>query len=278
MLRLDAAHPPVWRDESTLQFGRDAVLVLPDPEPWQEMLLHALATGISAADAAAIAGGYGVPADRTYAFLDRLRPVLAPPPADRIRVLLDVAETLPHPVAADAAQLLSSSFELVRTAAPGTIAVLLAPHAVHPVRAQRLVSEGIAHLPVVFTGEEATVGPLLVPGHGPCLGCTAAYRRDADPAWPAVAAQLLSRPAAPVPPGFLAETLGLVERILTGRADSRARSHAVTISARTLHRRWDVRDVHPDCGCRSLAGSEIAGGSSVRTVPPTTATAFARPA
>ncbi len=277
MLRLDPAHPPAWRDESTLQFGLDPVLVLRDPEPWQEILLHALSTGITAADAAAIAGGYGVPAVRTSAFLERLRPLLIAPDARR-RVLLDVADTLPHPVAADAAQILAPQFELVREPLPGTTVVLLAAYAVHPARVQAVLRENLTHLPVVVSGDRATVGPLLVPGHGACLGCVAAHRREADPAWPRVAAQLLSRPAPPLPAGLLAESLGLAARLLTDRAGSRAHSHAVTISAQSLQRRWDALDVHPECGCRSPEESGNAGAAPVRIVPPTTTRAYARPA
>ena len=277
MLRLDPAHPPAWRDETALQFGLEPVLVLDRVEAWQEILLHSLETGMTASDAVSIAGGYGVPRVQATAFLDRLRPVLVERRAAP-RLHLDVAETFPHPVGADAAQILAADFDLIRQAEPGATTVLLAAHLVHPQRALAVARSGVRHLPVVFAGDRATIGPLMQPGSGPCLGCEVEHRRAADPAWPGVAVQLLGRPAAPVAPGFLAEALGLAARVLSGRAGPRTHSHAVTIDARTLRRSWAVQNAHPECGCRSPEGIAIAGASPVRTLPPTRSTAYARPA
>jgi bacteriocin biosynthesis cyclodehydratase domain-containing protein len=277
MLRLDPAHPPAWRDDLALQFGLDAVLVLDSVEPWQEILLHALETGIAAADAVAIAGGYGVDRTEAQRFLAQLRPVLrerGPVP----RVHLDVAETFPHPVGADAAQILAADVDLVDSPDPGSTTLLLASHLVHPRRVLAAERRREAHLPVVVAGDRASIGPLLRPGAGPCLGCAAAHHRDADPAWPSVAAQLVGRPAAAVAPGFLAEALGLAVRMLSGRAGLRTHSHAVTIDARTLRRTWVELTAHPGCGCRSPEGTAIAAASPVRTLRPTRATAYARPA
>lgn len=51
------------------------------------------------------------------------------------------------------------------------------------------------HLLVTVQETTATVGPLVVPGHTPCLRCQQLHRGDRDPAWPALAAQLVgSRP------------------------------------------------------------------------------------
>lgn len=277
MLRLDPAYPPAWRDENALQFGLDPVLVLPDVEPWQEILLHALETGMTAADAVAIAGGYGVPARDASDFLHALDAVLIDRPAP-LRLHLDVAETFPHPVGADAAQILAADFDLVHEPDPEVTTLFLAAHLVHPQRALAVARRGAAHLPVVLTGDRAVIGPLLHPGSGPCLGCAVEHRRAADPAWPSVAAQLLGRPAAPVAPGFLAEALGMAARMLSGRAGPRTRSHAVTIDARTLRRTWDALTAHPGCGCRSPEEIASVGASRVQTLPPTTATAYARPA
>ncbi len=277
MLRLDPARPPAWRDESTLQFGADGTLLLPHPEPWQEILLHALRGGLSRADAVSVAGGYGVDAARTRAFLQRLRPVLLEQrPARRIH--LDVADAFTHPVGADAAQVLADDFRLVHVPRAGDTVVLLAAYLVHPARVAAMARDDLPHLPIVVSGDEATVGPLLVPGAGACLGCAAEHRRSADPAWPGIAAQLLGRPAPPVSTGFLAEALGLAARFLSGRAGARAHSHAVTISSRTLRRRWAELRVHPECGCRSPEENAIADARLVRSSPPRTATAYARPA
>lgn len=50
--------------------------------------------------------------------------------------------------------------------------------------------QGVAHLPVRVRDGTGLVGPLVIPGVTSCLGCADLHRRDRDPAWPAVAAQL----------------------------------------------------------------------------------------
>lgn len=61
-------------------------------------------------------------------------------------------------------------------------------------RAEPLLRTDVPHLAVVLRGHGATVGPLVVPGQGPCLRCLDLHRGDRDPAWPKVLAQLLYPP------------------------------------------------------------------------------------
>jgi bacteriocin biosynthesis cyclodehydratase domain-containing protein len=56
------------------------------------------------------------------------------------------------------------------------------------------------HLFVAVRDLTAVVGPLVVPGHTPCLRCLELGRGERDPAWPRLAAQLVGEPAA-VDPG-----------------------------------------------------------------------------
>ena len=55
---------------------------------------------------------------------------------------------------------------------------------------------GIPHLPLQVLDATAWVGPLVLPGRTACLRCVDAHRRDRDPAWPSVAAQLTAAPPA----------------------------------------------------------------------------------
>lgn len=48
----------------------------------------------------------------------------------------------------------------------------------------------VAHLPVRIRDGIGLVGPLVIPGTTSCLGCADRHRRDRDPAWPVIAAQL----------------------------------------------------------------------------------------
>lgn len=70
------------------------------------------------------------------------------------------------------------------------LAVLAPVGAPDPTTASELLRDDIPHL---FAGVRETVGvvgPLVVPGRTSCLRCQELHRRDRDPAWPRVLAQL----------------------------------------------------------------------------------------
>ena len=183
--------------------------------------------------------------------------------------------------------LAASGFEITLTTwhdAPGEAAaapspvVLLAEHLVHPRRSAALMGSDIPHLPIVFTGTGAEVGPYVRPGRTACLACVAAHRRDADPAWPLVAAQLIGRPIPDIDAAIACEA-GIVAARLISEGERRAArqtTHSLTLRAGSLHRTSRAHRPHADCRCRSLAGTETA--ADLVDLAPTTATAFARPA
>ncbi len=49
---------------------------------------------------------------------------------------------------------------------------------------------GVPHLVATVRGQTGVVGPLVLPGLTSCLRCADLHRRDADPRWPRLAAQL----------------------------------------------------------------------------------------
>ena len=111
------------------------------------------------------------------------------------------------------------------------------------------------HLFVAVRDVTAVVGPLVVPGHTPCLRCLELGRGERDPAWPRLAAQLVGEPAAVDPcdvvlataaaalaAGQLLAFVDGVERPATmggvleiGPVDGRVRRRSVSS--------------HPGCGC-----------------------------
>ena len=44
-------------------------------------------------------------------------------------------------------------------------------------------ARGIPHLPVSISASHVSVGPMVVPGETPCLGCLDLVRTDGDPSW-----------------------------------------------------------------------------------------------
>ncbi len=144
----------------------------------------------------------------------------------------------------------------VRTSAtPGTrpdVAIAVDHGVADPVRVRPLVREDIPHLSVVVGEVDVVVGPLVVPGRGPCLRCLDLHRCDADDRWPAVATQVAARPQEGVESSTaglgaalaVAETLAHVDG---RRADTSGSTLELSAAAPLPRRRtWAP---HPSCGC-----------------------------
>jgi hypothetical protein len=101
------------------------------------------------------------------------------------------------------------------------LVVLVREDAVELAPADELVHRGVDHLAVVVGAERVVVGPLVVPGRGPCLRCLHLHRCDRDPAWPRLAAQLVT-PRAAEPPQPTSRT----PRAAAAAGPSPARTHA----------------------------------------------------
>ncbi|NYF97466.1 hypothetical protein [Janibacter cremeus] len=139
-------------------------------------------------------------------------------------------------------------------AGPTDLAVVVsaappAPESVRPWLAAR-----VPVLPVWCLPEQASIGPLLLPEHGPCLHCLDLTRAEVDPGWPWLSAQLTragitgpesvdALPAVRLLAAGLTTTLVLDH--VDGRLTSREWSFEVATPGPTLERHlWPT---HPGC-------------------------------
>ncbi|MGH1523254.1 TOMM precursor leader peptide-binding protein [Leifsonia sp. L25] len=260
--QLDPTVPRVWRSPRALQFGVERPLLILDPVGVaEERMISALAAGATLGALRMIARGAGAGPAAVDVLLARLKPVLESSPdaepGDAPVVVLDGT----GPTAARILALLREAGVDVRSGLAAddpavdlaTAAVVVGAFAIAPHRHQRWLRRDIPHLAVVFGDGGVTVGPFVRPGEGACLRCVDLHRRDADPAWPALAAQLHTRPL----PGetelicgaAASAAAGAVVALLRGapeRSDAASRYDAAT--ARWSERRWEP---HPECGCLS---------------------------
>lgn len=289
MLRLDPAYPPLWRTASALQLGADADagLIVDDPAPWQERLLHELGRGVPEVALEPIARMLGAPPAQARSFVARIsRALESNAAAGPARVLLRVPESMAAGDIDALAGALSAFGAVVDTGtaealvyeplAAGAPVVLVAGHLVDPRHAGALARADIAHVPIVLSGRHVTVGPLVRPGQTACLACLDARRTDADPSWPLVAAQLVGRPS-PAFGSALAVEAGVAAGRLLTEADRRV-SRSVTIHAGSPRRVWRAHHPHERCRCRSLGEIETVAGAANPGLATTTATASAPPA
>lgn len=282
MLRLAPSRPVLWRSPTSVQLGPDGETVFHDVTPWQEHVLAALDDGIPDAMLVPLALGFGAQEDDADAFAARVRAALARVEPQVARVRVEAPPTLSHrerSMILDGIARSGIDVEHERTwedDTPGSTVIVVAHRLVDPRRAARLVSADIPHLPMELAGDRLTIGPLVVPGRTGCLACLHARRTEADPQWPAVAAQLIARRAMPTDPALLMEGAVLAGRLV--REPPPVTGTSVTLSSASVRRSWRAHHPHARCLCRSPEGSATAGALGDRRHAPTTSTGFARPA
>lgn len=286
MLRLDPAHPPLWRSATCLQFGVDDRARLDDPEPWEELLLADLARGLAPAAVDAFLRTHDVPPDRAEAFFADLQPVLRDDPSPPPIVVQSADDLSARDLLAvtDALERFGVSVEVQAWGARpapimdrGATVIVAAAYRVEPRRAAALVREDLRHLPLVFDAAGASVGPLVVPGRTGCLACTDAYARDLDPAWPLVSSQLLGRRAPVVGPDLAAEAARVAVQLISA-PDPTPSPSSVRLRVDSPHRRWRQHPPHAECGCRSLGEIEKEPARLVPIPVPSSTREYARPA
>ncbi len=160
----------------------------------------------------------------------------------------DVGRRAAH-VAAEAVHRLRPD---VRTACPEDpdLVVLVSAHVPDAPAGIPLVQRGTLHLPVVVRPDEVVVGPLVVPGRGPCLHCLDLHHRDLDPGWADAVRQLRRESRRVRQPGAAATALtsGLLA-VLAGAPHAADRAGVevhLGPGGATDWRRWSA---HPVCGC-----------------------------
>lgn len=282
MLRLDPATPPLWRSATCLQFGLAGAARLEDPQPWEERLVDGLLSGMTDTAIAAHLRAEDVGAAEADAFFAELQPVLRRSP-DAPAIALEASDDLPAALATAVADAMTRAGALVRripdagwAAEPvpaGETVVLLAAHLVDPRRAASLVSSDTRHLPLVFDGAGARVGPVIEPGRTGCLACDAAYATDADAGWPVLAGQLLRRSVA-VDLDVAVEAARAAVQLSAMPVEGSARS--VRLRSDAPNRVWRSHPPHADCRCRSLEGSATAPAPLEPARAPSSARGYAR--
>lgn len=284
-LRLDPRYPVVWRSPDTIQVGIDRPLVvLSAVADGLERVINALSVGIPRSGALMLGRQGGASDDDTLALLRALRPVLlvtaekcpsewyapasaaesgpgraaGPPPA---AVPGPVYVGGSGPTAERIKRLLEDLGLRVTERADNdgaALAVEVAHFALEPERHGRWLRRDIPHLPVMFSDCEVRIGPLVEPGIGACLSCLELSHIDADPAWPAIACQLLTRRAPTETPrqsiDVAVRVAGLVhDRLGSGRSSLAGTSLVIDAANGLMRRR--VHQPHERCGCRSVPGS-----------------------
>ncbi len=275
--RIDPRLPVVWRSPTEMQLGTTPRVVLHDPGEFEHGLITALRHGAAPATLQTIGTGLGGSPEAVRALLKTLAPAFEPDTAGRAagtsraeaeaparsrRVAIDAPREIGDRLAEHLAVLGHEPVSAIDAdPAETALAVVAATWVISPARHLPWLRGDVPHLAVVFDDNGARIGPLVEPGDGPCLRCLELARRDDDPAWPVIAAQLAGRPAASCTPRAVHDVVSLAASLIDDRlhhAHNPLRESSVRpgrpgeASAPTAHR-W-----HSECGCRALAGTSTA--------------------
>lgn len=272
-IRIDPTLEFVWRDPATVQLGVDPPrAVVAVPTTGEERFLSALRreTGRDALSGVAVAAGCspGVAAQVLGAASPAVVDVLPEPLA---RVEVHGTGRLPD---ATAELLSGEGVTVARTSAPRggpvplpdhepRLAVVVADHVVDPALRAAWTRRGVPHLAVVVGDGRIRLGPFVVPGAGPCLQCVEYAHVDDDPAWPAIAAQVWGRPAAPLSAYRVAAIASATTRMLVERlplATQRPQAEQIVFDRDDLSVSLRPVTFHPRCACRALPGSDSPSG------------------
>lgn len=276
-LRLDPQLSVVWRDPSTVQVGveRPSVL-LHDVDPVDERILRVLRRGVDGGPRALAVLADAGPARVSDRLADLAPALLADAPASA-----PVVDVVGRGGVADAlADLARASGLAVRHVDPddddpvrAPLAALVAEHVLAPRDALRWVRHDVPHLLVRRGDGLCEVGPLVRPGTTACSRCLDLHRTDADPGWPAVAAQLWRRPVPPLDALVLAQAVLLAVRRLhtaTGVGpDARSVPDGLVQRVADGDGRVSVASTrpHPACGCAAPPGTGSGGVPRLVPVP-----------
>lgn len=290
--RIDPLLPLVWRSPTDLQLGATRTpVILSDAGDVETNLITALRHGVSASTLLTMGTGLGAAPEQVHLLLRALAPAFLPEAGQAAErgaeggVERGVERERDHGPAGAAPRgappivalhadgllgsRLSSSLSAlgyhVADARDGlddaALAVIAAPWVIRPAHYLPLLRRDVPHLAIVFDDTGVRVGPLVEPGSGPCLRCLDLTRRDADAAWPAIAAQLAGRPAASRTPRAELDASALAAAVVDDRL-----AHGLTglsAASLTLGRPGALpkprrHEPHPDCGCRAPAGTATA--------------------
>jgi hypothetical protein len=115
----------------------------------------------------------------------------------------------------------------------------------------------ITHLVVVVDGDAVRIGPLVIPGQTPCVGCADLHRATWDPAWLALVPQFGRNALHTVRPmGGLTQHVAAVEIVATCLEFVDARQRPGQVRTVDPDRRVRVAGqaaFHPRCACALLS-------------------------
>lgn len=259
LFQIDPSLSILWRTPCELQFGApDPVAVAAVPAEFELQVIERLRLGVDSEHLEAFVAASRAPEARRR--LDTLLvSVERALTARRQSTAAQLPLTVPgnDPLSAQFRAALSTlGYAADSVAEPelfdrAALTVLLGHFVIAPERAQALLSCDRPHVTVIFDDEQVRISPVVEPGRTACIYCFERWRIDADPQWPALAAQLLRRTAATARGMLVTAAAVELSFFLRGWANGQAKEEFTVLSVDGQRRHYPA-PMHPSCGCGTL--------------------------
>lgn len=260
--RIRSSRPLLWRTPHSLQVGVDHPrLVVDSVDDHAAPLVHALQDGISEDGYELLRRQRGVSKDSALHLLNQLSPAFVDDEKPQTVSCAVYGTSNATPLFARQLEHLGVTVTRVNSvddlaSHPGVV-ILLADYLLDPQWLHTLPSGDRPHVPVVFSDLTVSAGPLIIPGHTPCLSCRELTIRDEEPEWLNLGSQLWSTPSPHADPKGAS-----VAAVLAAELLSVVRPASAPLdTSEPFQLRWEeqsglvYRDhvtFHPQCHCRGL--------------------------
>lgn len=249
--------PLLWTSPTSIQVGVDPPLAtLEDIPPTATPLLHALMAGTSASGVSMLARLHGVDPLWADEMVTALQPAFhtpSPTPLPNWEVWSgsEAASRLVRVMRLTTGHVTVPETINEATVVSGDVVVLVSDYLHHPHWVNHLMRHSVPHIPVVFSDQTLSVGPLIVPGRTPCLICSETTRRDTTAHWLEVSSQLWEK-ASPLHREDhvgMAWALVLLTRFGVGDASAAGGTTRIVFRPATGELHHETLLAHPECSC-----------------------------
>ncbi len=194
VFHIRSPRPVLWRTPNSLQVGvDDPVLTLDDIPDQAAPLIHALQSGVSRQGYNLLAKQLKVSPTAATALVSGLSSAFEEEAPPKRRRLVVTGHSVARVIVAETLNQWGYNVSLA-TSPPVTrsdvVHVLVTDYVTDPQWLSRYGAGRSPHLPLVFSDQNVSAGPLTIPGKTPCLSCRELFLRETQPHWLPLGTQL----------------------------------------------------------------------------------------
>jgi hypothetical protein len=259
VFHIRSPRPVLWRTPNSLQIGfDDPVITLEDIPDQAAPLIHALQSGVSRQGYTLLAKQLKVTPTAATALVSGLSSAFEEEAPPKRRRLIVTGHSVAREIVAETLDQWGYNVSLA-TSPPVTrtdvVHVLATDYITDPQWLSRYGAGRSPHLPLVFSDQSVTAGPLTIPGKTPCLSCRELFLRETQPHWLPLGTQLWGQ-VAPTASEAVARLAGVLVSLALGHLRIAGKSEVKNLIVRfgVTEREISLAEAgfHPACHCQGI--------------------------